>query len=131
VDAYVQAVLDMAPLAFWRMDEIEGWTAEDASGHQHTGRFEPGVAYHLPGRGPGGSRPRRTDAHRAVHFRGRTDDADSGRLPERWSLALWLWNGLPVDAREVTGYDRGRGQRARRIAVGQSSVVDRRGAAAS
>jgi hypothetical protein len=103
VDAYVQAVLDLAPLAFWRMDEIAGWTAEDASGHQHSGHFEPGVAYYLPGRGPANLDYDEQTAHRAVHFAGGWMTADTGRLPEGWSLALWLWNGLPVDAREVTG----------------------------
>jgi hypothetical protein len=104
VDAYVQAVLDLAPLAFWRMDEDSGWTAQDASGNQHTGRFEPGVAYFLPGRGPADLDYDEQTPHRAVHFAGGRMIAETAPLTGNWSLAFWLWNGLPVDAREVTGY---------------------------
>lgn len=102
-DAYVQAVREHAPLAFWTMDEMSGWAARDASGNQHAGRYEPGVAFYLPGRGPSDLPFAEQTQRRAVHFAGGRMTADTKALPPRWSIALWLWNGLLIDAREVTG----------------------------
>lgn len=102
-DAYVQAVLDHAPIAFWPMDDISGWTARDASKNQHAGRYEPGVAFYLPGRAPCDLDYAEQTPRRAVHFAEGRMIADTPALPPNWSLALWLWNGLPIDARGVTG----------------------------
>ena len=103
-DAYVETVHASQPRAFWRLDEMDGWAAEDASGHQHAGRFEPGVAYYLPGRSPSDLEYAEQTTNRAVHFAGGRMTADAGPVTDRYSVALWLWNGLPIDAREVTGY---------------------------
>jgi hypothetical protein len=102
-DTYVQAVRDHAPLAFWPMDEMSGWAARDASGNHHSGRYEPGIAFYLPGRGPFDLPIAEQTSRRAVHFAGGRMTADTGVLPPQWSMALWLWNGLPIDAREVIG----------------------------
>ncbi len=103
-DGYVDAVLASAPRALWRMDEIAGWTAEDATGHQNKGRFEPGVAYYLPGRSPSDLEYAEQTPHRAVHFAGGRMTVDFGRISDSYSVELWLWNGLPIEARETTGY---------------------------
>ncbi len=102
-DAYVQAVLDYAPLAFWPMDDISGWAARDTLENQYTGRYDPGVAFYLPGRGSCDLAYAEQTPRRAVHFAGGRMIADTRALPSRWSVALWLWNGLPIDARAVTG----------------------------
>ncbi len=101
------------PEAFWRLNEIVVPTARDASGNGHDAVFENGVAVYLPGVGSGtGVSPDAalkpsnfsgTQINRAVHFAG-------GRLRtqlplgDHYSVECWVWNGLPNDARAVTGY---------------------------
>jgi hypothetical protein len=100
--AYSEAVLVSRPLAYWRLEEFEGATAVDLSGHARHARFQGGVALFLPGpNSPGFSAGKAVN--RAVHLAG-------GRLSarintgEEYSVQLWFWNGLPTDARPVTGY---------------------------
>jgi len=125
---YARAVLAAKPLAYWRFDEMEGPAARDAAGGKHDAIFESGVALYLPGAGSGtGISP---DAalkpsafsgaliNRAVHFAGgraRTSVA----LGERFSAELWLWNGLPHEARAVTGYVFSRGPDGDKAARGE------------
>ena len=54
---YARSVLASKPLAYWRLDEIQGPIAVDSSGHGHHARYEGGVAYYLPGRTPPASPP--------------------------------------------------------------------------
>lgn len=114
---YAMAVLEGKPSAYWRLEEMVMPLARDATG-QHDGRFENGVALFLPGAdGRIGHQPPEPPAanafsgapiNRAVHFAGGRLRAD---LPmgENYSLEFWLWNGLPADARAVTGYAISRG----------------------
>lgn len=101
--AYADAVLKSKPVAFWRLDEMAGRSALDSSGNGHHADFEPGVAYYLPGvERPGMGSDRLIS--RAAHFAG-------GRLVARpegiggfYSVEFWFWNGLPNDARPITGH---------------------------
>lgn len=90
------------PVAYWRLGEIEGHRAWDASGQGHHGTYEPGYALYLDGPDrddlrSGGEQPR------AVQFVGGRMKAqlDLGR---DYTVELWFWNGLPNDNRSVTGY---------------------------
>jgi hypothetical protein len=116
---YARAVLAAKPLAYWRLNESVIPTASDASGGGHDAIYEDGVALYLPGVGSGTGRlpqPRLvvsnfsgSQINRAPHFAGgrvRASVADAG---DRYSVELWLWNGLPPDARTVTGYFFSRG----------------------
>ena len=47
--AYAQAVLAARPLAYWRLNEFSGPTALDATGGNHGGTYEDGVARWLDG----------------------------------------------------------------------------------
>jgi hypothetical protein len=100
---YAQNVMASRPLAYWRLDEMEGSTALDATGHEHGLRVEPGIAFFLPGPDRQGLSADRQGS-RSVHLAG-------GRLrsapilpQESCTVELWFWNGLPNDARPVTGY---------------------------
>lgn len=103
---YSRAVAAAKPQAYWRLGEIDGTEAADAIG-KHAASYEPGVAFYLPGPAAPG-----LDAgvrgNRAAHFAG-------GRVKatvapgKAYSVELWLWNGLPNDARAVTGYFFSRG----------------------
>jgi hypothetical protein len=101
--AYADAVLKSKPLAFWRLDDMAGRTALDSSGNGRHAAFEPGVAYYLPGADRPGLASDRLIS-RAAHFAG-------GRLVARpegiggfYSIEFWFWNGLPNDARPITGH---------------------------
>ncbi|MEQ1860953.1 MAG: LamG-like jellyroll fold domain-containing protein [Chthoniobacteraceae bacterium] len=113
VGAYGKAVLADKPAAFWRLNEIEGRRAADASGRGADAAFEDGVALHLPGvQRVGGaiSTPPEVPSpfsggqiNRAAHFAGGRLRADA-KLGPAYSVELWLWNGLAANARAITGY---------------------------
>ena len=100
---YVEAVRASKPIAYWRMSEFDGPRAVDASGKGNQGTYEDGVAFYLRGpeadglRGPG-------HINRAAHFAGGRMRAVLPNLGQTYSVELWFWNGLPSNARAVTGY---------------------------
>jgi len=101
---YGTAVLASRPFAYWRMNEMSGSQATDAIGNHH-GVYENGVAFYLPG-----FDDRSTISHRAAHFAGGRMQAATKDIGETYSVELWFWNGLPHDARPVTGYFFSRGE---------------------
>lgn len=100
---YAQAILATKPAAYWRLGELQGPVARDASGNQHDGRYEDGVAFYLDGPASDAFGGKGT-IHRCVHFAGGRMLASIPGLGSRYSVELWCWNGLPNDARSVTGY---------------------------
>lgn len=121
-----KAVLKAKPVAYWRLDEMAGPRAIDRSGNNHEAIYEPGVAFFLEG-------PRSDyfcdgEKNRTVHFatgRLRTRLADLG---DRYSVSLWFWNGMPNEARKVSGWmfsrgnDHGLGPHSTHLGVGGSST---------
>ncbi len=105
--AYSKAVLASKPVAYWRLGEIDGTSAMDAVGDQH-GLYEDGTARYLPGADGEGLKqaPR---GSRAAHFAGGRMVVTVPRIGDEYTLEGWLWNGLPNDARAVTGYFFSRG----------------------
>jgi YD repeat-containing protein len=63
--AYAAAVLGDGPEAYWKLDEASGTTANDATGHGHTGTIAGGVTLGAPGALVG-------DPDTAMHFDGST-----------------------------------------------------------
>jgi len=99
-------VLKYKPVAYWRLADVNGPTALDASGNGHPGVYEDGVVFYLQG-----------PIHRAAHFAGgRLTSAIAG-VPPSYTVALWFWNGLPSTARRTTGYLFARGP-ADALAIG-------------
>ena len=101
---YTEHILAARPVAYWRLEEMEGKTAHDATGHEHDARFEKGIAFYLPGPDlPGfATRSIASTAHRTW-----PEDGSRRTLivpAESSSVEFWFWNGLPNDARAVTGY---------------------------
>ncbi|HLV01888.1 MAG TPA: neutral/alkaline non-lysosomal ceramidase N-terminal domain-containing protein, partial [Acidobacteriota bacterium] len=98
----VQATKKLSPLVYWRMDEFNGPRIEDSVRHTD-GVYESGVVYYLDG-------PRsdlyRDDGklNRSPHFAGGRARAYIEELGTNYSISLWFWNGMPNNAREVTGY---------------------------
>jgi hypothetical protein len=125
---YSRAVFKSRPMAYWRLNEMSISRARDATGNGHDASIEDGVALFLPGPGSGtGVTPipalqpsnfSGPQINRAMHFAG-------GRLRARnfvsdvYTVEFWLWNGLDVNARPVTGYLFSRGLNADRGAAGE------------
>ncbi|MCL4190712.1 MAG: hypothetical protein KJZ87_03115 [Thermoguttaceae bacterium] len=97
---HAEKIAKANPAAWWRMREIAGRQAFDASGHGLHGTYEGGYALYLPG--PGSEVE--PAAHRAVHFAGGRMKAAVPGLTHAYRVEFWFWNGLPVEARAVTGY---------------------------
>jgi len=106
---YARAILASRPAAYWRLDEMNGPRAIDVAGaNPGTYECEKGIAFYLPGH----DQKHLTDedvAHRAVHFAGGRMKANVKGLGGTYSVAMWFWNGMPADARAVTGYFFSRG----------------------
>jgi hypothetical protein len=96
------------PMAWWRMDEFAAPWAIDSSTNHFDATYGLGVAYFLEG-------PMSTafsvgdEKNRCVHFAG---DRMSVRLPflkNQYSVSMWFWNGMPNEARGVSGWLYSRG----------------------
>jgi hypothetical protein len=94
VTGYHNAVLSATPVAYWRLGEFQGPTATDEM-KRHAGRYEPGIAFYLDGV---------TKQSRCPHFAGGRVTANIPAIHDRYSVAFWFWNGMPANARAVTGY---------------------------
>ncbi len=96
---YARAVLDSRPSAYWRMSEFAGPHAADAAG-KHVATYEDGIAFYLEG--PESQAFSGAQINRAPYFAG-------GRLVSgvevggAYTIEMWFWNGLPPEARAVTG----------------------------
>jgi hypothetical protein len=100
---YTEVILASRPVAYWRLEEMAGSTAADATGHEHDATFEMGVAFFLPGPDLPGF-VTRGRVNRAPHLAGGRITARLAAPAEAYSVEFWFWNGLPSDARPVTGY---------------------------
>lgn len=103
-----KATLAAGPAAYWRLDEMNGPWAIDHSGNGRDAVYEPGVVFFLEG---ARSDQFALDGHvnRAAHFAGGRMRTRLNSLPAAYSVSLWVWNGMPVDGRDVTGWFYSRG----------------------
>ncbi len=100
---YVDAVRASKPVAYWRLYDMTGPQAADASTHKNHATYEDGIALYLDGPlAPGIAGPGQTT--RAAHFAGGRLKAALAGLGVDYAIECWFWNGLPSDARAVTGY---------------------------
>ncbi len=99
---YAESVLASKPLAYWRLDDIEGPRAFDSAGKAHGATYEGRVAYYLPAFS--GLNPTAAQViDRAVYFAGGHLRPDLDRVPATFGVEFWFWNALPTDARAITG----------------------------
>lgn len=98
-----RAVLDAKPLAYWRLNEFTGPHAADASGRGHHAAYEAAITYYLDGPRPA-EFASKDEINRAPHFVGGRLRARLDQLGERYSVSMWVWNGMPNDGRDVSGW---------------------------
>jgi len=103
-----QTILNLKPVAYYRLDEFSGPRAADSSGHHRDGIYEARVSYFLEG--PESSRfCAQGETNRSVHFSGERLRLHIPKLGDHYSVAAWIWNGMPENGREVTGWMFSRG----------------------
>jgi hypothetical protein len=110
---YAEAVLASRPEAYWRMSDFSGPQAADLTG-RHPGSYTGGVAFYLPG--PQSPQFSGSQINRAAHLAGGRITGRVDNLGSRYTVEMWFWNGLPNDARGVTGHLFARG--GDRLAIG-------------
>lgn len=125
---YRRAILTDQPIACWPLNDLTGPTPREATG-KTTAIWEDGVALGLPGvqrnggaisAEPEKENPFTTgDINRAAHIAGGRLRASMPGLGKTYSVELWFWNGLPDDARAVTGYLFSRGLDGDKTALGE------------
>lgn len=97
-----KALAAMRPVMWWRMNEFSGPLARDESGHQRQAMYEGGVAYYLEG--PHSELFTGGEANRAPHFAGGRLCADLTAAGADHSVSMWIWNGMPNDGRDMSGW---------------------------
>ncbi len=112
---YAQAVLASKPVSYWQLGESAGTKAADSIGENH-GVYEDGVALYLDGIPEAGASG--IPARRAAHFAGGRMAAAIAGIGSTYSIEAWFFNGMPSDARPVTGYFFSHGPSGRRGAPG-------------
>ncbi|HZW29333.1 MAG TPA: hypothetical protein VFF52_01415 [Isosphaeraceae bacterium] len=99
---YAEAVLASKPLAYWRLDEMQGPTAVNSTGHEIPAGYMGDVAFYLPGPDAAGLSAGNT-TNRAAYFAGGLFKAGLA-IQGTYSVELWFWNGLPNEVRPITGH---------------------------
>ncbi|MEZ5385070.1 MAG: LamG-like jellyroll fold domain-containing protein [Prosthecobacter sp.] len=97
-----KAIAALKPFAWWRLNEFAGPLAEDATKNHRDAAYEAWVTYYLDG--PHSDKFCAGEVNRAPHFVGGRLCADVAGLGENYTISMWIWNGLPNDAREVNGW---------------------------
>jgi len=118
--------LEAKPLAYWRLNEFTGPLAADATGRGHHAAYEAGITFYLDGPRPA-EFASKDEINRAPHFVGGRLRAQLEQLGERYSVSLWLWNGMPNDGRDVSGWlfsrgpDQGMNANSEHLGIGGKS----------
>ncbi len=100
--AYAAAVLPSKPRGYWRLTEIGGTVAADISGNHLNAHYEDGIAHYLPGPTSKGLSAD-GQSSRSTHLAGGQVRAEVPEVGSTYSVEFWFWNGLPNNARPVTG----------------------------
>jgi hypothetical protein len=106
--AGVDALKQLEPLAYFRLDEWGGPRAKDHSGQERDAIIEDGVLFFLEGplsKYFSGEK----ELNRSLHFAGGRLQTRFPKLRGDYSISCWVWNGMPTDARDVTGWIWSRG----------------------
>ena len=95
---YAEAVLASKPLAYWRLDDIEGTTAIDSSGHGRHASLRGRPCAIPPGRRCPRALGRRADQPRRSTSPAATSRPCSIACRRAYTVELWFWSGLSEDA---------------------------------
>ncbi len=102
-----EKILAARPAAYYRMTEWEGPRALDSSGSNVDGIYEPGVLFFLEG-AESSTFCRDGQLNRAAFFAGGRMRSRIPGLKDQYAVSLWIWNGMPLDGRDIAGWIFGR-----------------------
>jgi hypothetical protein len=97
-------ILAAKPVAYWRLNEMQGTALRDASSFQAAARYEGGVALYLEGV-PSPALSSEGTLNRAPHLAGGHIEARVENLGGNHTVELWFWQALPGAADLVVGDD--------------------------
>jgi hypothetical protein len=103
------AIAASKPVAWWRLNEFAGPTAFDSSGNGRDAFYEPDVTFYLEGPHSDGF-CLAGETNRAPMFVGGRLQTRISRLNDEYSVSMWIWNGMPIEGREVSGWFLSRGR---------------------
>jgi len=103
------AIAAAKPIAWWRLNEFAGPTAFDSSGNGRDAFYEPDVTFYLEGPHSDGF-CLAGETNRAPMFVGGRLQTRISRLNDEYSVSMWIWNGMPIEGREVAGWFLSRGR---------------------
>ena len=101
--AAAEAIAELKPIAWWRMDEMAAPHAVDSSPNHHDAVYESGVVYFLEGP-KSESFCHHSEINRCTHFAGGRMSVRLPELKDEYSISMWLWNGMPNDGRGTAGW---------------------------
>ena len=97
------AVLQKNPVAYWRFSDSEFPICKDSSPHHHHATYESDLCFFL--KGPQDRAYTQADqVNRCVHFAGGRVRASIPPNTDSYSVVMNLWNGMPNDARDTSGW---------------------------
>lgn len=103
-----ERLLSKRPLAYFRLDDLSGPRARDASGNSRDAIYESGIVFFLEGPRAdlftGSQTP-----NRCAHFAGGRMRVRLSQFPENYDISLWIWNGMPDESRDISGWFLSRG----------------------
>lgn len=102
--AMAETIKKLKPVRYYPLDDAAGPFAMDASPHLRTGLFEDGVVFYLSGAEGKAFRGSSDNINRAAHFAGGRLAAKAAELQKDFSVSMWCWNGIDLDARPVAGW---------------------------
>jgi hypothetical protein len=108
VGPLTRETLRLAPYALLRLNDLSGPVAVDASGNGRHGSYEADITFQLEGPASEAFAASGTP-NRAPHLVGGRIQHGDTSLREQWTASLWIWNGMPEDARPVLGWFLSRG----------------------
>ena len=91
---YALSVVASKPVAFWRLDDMQGPTALDSSGNGRQASYQGGVAFYVPGADLAGLSTANAE-NRATYLAGGRLRRSSRAGVGYYSVELWFWSGLP------------------------------------
>jgi hypothetical protein len=98
-----ETIQSLKPAAWWRLNEFTGPVAADSSGHHRDAHYEAAITYYLEG-AQSAAFCGVNATNRAPHFVGGRLRSGAADLGTSYSVSLWIWNGMPNDGRDVSGW---------------------------
>ncbi len=97
------AIKALKPAAWWRLNEFTGPIAADSSGNQRDAAYEAAITYYLEG-AQSAAFCKDGATNRAPHFVSGRLRVRATELTDQYSISVWVWNGMPNDGRDVSGW---------------------------